>query len=158
MDPQSEHFPGFLVYQDTHLLIPNLRLASPAPLPTPTSILAPLDNSMDNDYDMESFDMRELVKENFPPRRKARKVATAPIPEKPQLFSPPSARSSSVPATPPREFLLNERDILTPRRLSIFGVGIGSGLGKARGTPSREDRRAMRKILEDEVDGDKGDD
>lgn len=157
-DPQSEHYPGFVVYQDPHFLLPTLRLTSPAPLPTPTSILAPLDNSADNDYDMESLDMRELVKENLPPRRKARKVATVPAPEKLQLFSPPSAKSSSVPATPSREFPTKEKDIMTPRRLSIFGAGVGSGLGKARATPSKGDRHTMRKILEQEVDGDQGDD
>lgn len=103
--------------------------------------------------------MRELVKENLPPRRKPRKVATVPIPEKPHLFSPPSAKSSSVPATPPREFQTKERDLLTPRRLSIFGAGIGSGFGKTGATTSsRDGRHAMRKILEDEVNDDRGDD
>jgi hypothetical protein len=123
IDPQSEHYPGFPVYQDPHFLLPTPRLASPALLPTPTSILTPLDNSIDIDYHMESLDMRELVKENLPPRRKARKATTVPV-----------------------------------RRLSIFGAGVGSGLGKARATPSKEGRHAMRKILEDEVNGDQGDD
>lgn len=157
IDPQSEHYPGFAVYQDPHVHIPTLRLTSPAPPLTPISMLTPLDDNLDDDSDVESIDPRELVKENLPPRRKGRKMATAPGPDKTQLLSPPSARSSSVPATPPRESSLREREILTPRRLSIFGAGIGSGLGKARHTPSKEDRHAMRKILEEEVDGEQDD-
>lgn len=158
VDPQSEHYPGFTVYQDPHILIPTLRITSPAFSSTPATTLAPLDNNFDSDSDAESIDSRELVKENFPPRRRVRKAPTAPLPERPQLFSPPSAKSSSVPATPPREYLLRERETSMPRRLSIFGVGVGSGPGKAQYTPSKEDQHNMRRILEEEVDGEQGDD
>jgi hypothetical protein len=136
------------------MFIPTIRLTSSAPF-IPTATLAPLDGNLDDDSDLEMLDPRELVKENLAPRRKA-KSATTPTLEK--VFSPPSATSSSVPATPPREYSLRENEMLTPRRLSIFGVGVGSGLGMAQLPPSKEDRRNMKRILEEEVDGDRGGD
>ncbi|KXN89561.1 hypothetical protein AN958_05428 [Leucoagaricus sp. SymC.cos] len=155
IDPQSEHYPGFNVYQDPHILIPTLRLASPAPSSSPT--LAPLDGNVDDDSNTEFVDPREPVKENLAPQRKARKADSTPIPEKAHIFSPPSAKSSSVPATPSRDYLLRDEGVSTPRRLSIFGTGVGSGLGKAQHPPPKGDRRAMRRILEEEVNGEDDD-
>ncbi|KAJ3575806.1 hypothetical protein NP233_g840 [Leucocoprinus birnbaumii] len=156
VDPQSEHYPGFMVYQDPHVLIPTLRLTSPYPSSISSATLAPLDTNIDDDSDGESIDSRELVKENLPPRRRVRKAPTAPVLESSQLFSPLSTKSSSVPATPSRDH--SNQDDSTPRHLPIFGVGIGSGFGKAQHPPSKEDRYSMRRILEEEVDGEQGDD
>jgi hypothetical protein len=93
------------------------------------------------------------VKENLPPRRKVRKAAITDTSEKAQLFSPPSAKSSSVPVTPPGDSLLRERETLTPRPPSIFSVSVGSEFGKAHHRSSKPDRHMMRRILEAEVDG-----
>lgn len=114
-----------------------------------------VDDCANDSLDVESVDVTDFIKENLPPPRRVSKAAAGQTPE--ALFSPPSAKSSIL-ATPPREISLKEKDILTPRRLSIFGVGAGSVLGMMQHTPSKQSRRNMRKILEEEVDGEQSDD
>jgi len=117
-----------------------------------SATLAPIDEELDDISDTESIG--EFVKENLPPRRKAHKF---PMPEKPESLSSSSTKSSSVPTTPLKEHLLR-REILTPRQLTIFSLGAGSGLEKAQHSPSKGDQYSMRRILEEEVDGEQDDD
>ncbi|KAF7775901.1 hypothetical protein Agabi119p4_4294 [Agaricus bisporus var. burnettii] len=154
VDPQSEHYPGFVVHQDPFFLLPVSRLAPPQPLSTSSSVPTVADDCASDGSDAESVDARDVTKENLPPPRRACKAAMGPSSE--TLFSPPSAKSSVL-ATPHREASVKEKDILTPRRLSIFGVGVGSVLGMMQHTPSKQDRRNMRKILEEEIDGEQND-
>lgn len=155
VDPQSEHYPGFVVYQDPHILVPTARLTSPALSPVWSATLAPIDEELGDISDTESIG--EFVKENLPPRRKAHKFPTTLMPEKPESLSSSSTKSSSVPTTPLKEHLLRG-EILTPRQLTIFSLGAGSGLEKAQHSPSKGDQYSMRKILEEEVDGEQDDD
>jgi len=160
VDPQSEHYPGFVVYQDPFIFIPTIRLTSSALSPVSSAALAPLDEELDDISDTRFIGSREqeLVKENLPPRRKAHKLSAGSISELfPPSCTPPCTKLSSVPATPLREHSLRG-EILTARKSAIARLGGDSGLRKAQYFPSKEDQFSMRRILEEEVDGEQGDD
>jgi hypothetical protein len=154
-DPQSEHYPGFVVYQEPFFLLPVSRHTPLQPQSPSSSASTVIDDCAHDGSDAESIDSTDFVKENLPPPRRMSKAVAGQTPD--TLFSPPSAKSSVL-ATPPREVSLKEKDIMTPRRLSIFGVGAGSVLGMMQHTPSKQSRQNMRKILEEEVDGEQSDD
>lgn len=160
VDPQSEHYPGFVVYQDPYILIPTLRLTSSALSPASSAALAPLDEELDDISDAEFIGSREqeFVKENLPPRRKAHKLSAGSISELfPPSCTPSCTKLSSVPATPLREHSLKEEN-LTARKSTIARLGAGTGFRKAQYFPSKEDQSSMRRILKEEVNGEQGDD
>jgi hypothetical protein len=140
-DPQSVHYPGFRVLCDTHILL------------TPVDDGLEMLSLTDNDKDGQ--------KENLAPRRKPRKVATAPNTDlKSQLFSPDSkkreleksGRAKSTPVTPKK--LLSDMQESggspTPRRLGggLLVQAVTSSTPRA----MEMERREMRRALQDEVD------
>ncbi|KAJ7752735.1 hypothetical protein DFH07DRAFT_824809 [Mycena maculata] len=133
VDPQSIHYPGFHVFQDAYII------TGPA---------------MDLDVDLLLSPQKDAQKENLPPRRKARKSATAPASSdlKLRLTSPDArlAKANSTPCTPGRS-LARERSnsaTPTPRRPAVVLTR------DTRLTPKLQDteRREMRRRLEEEVD------
>jgi len=157
VDPQSEHYPGFVVYQDPYILIPTPRLTPSALSPASSAVLSPLDEEL-NDTESISSREQEFVKENLPPRRKAHKLSPRSISELfPPSCTPSCTKLSSVPATPPREHSLKEEN-LTVRKSTIARLDAGTGFRKVQYLPSEEDQSSMRRILEEEVDGEQGDD
>ncbi|KAJ3822442.1 hypothetical protein EV361DRAFT_325141 [Lentinula raphanica] len=133
-DPQSIHYPGFVVYRDPHL--PAIRLVSPA----------------SSDQVLED---RDDWKENVAPRRKVKKAISDPVDVKPTLLTPEAKRLEmeklfkvkSTPATP-RKTIPKERQegtSPTPRRASTHSKA---------GTPviTPEEKRRRRQMLKDEVD------
>jgi hypothetical protein len=133
VDPQSIHYPGFIVFQDTYIV------AAPA---------------MPLDADGPSSPQKETAKENVPPRRKPRKSATAPTSSdlKARLTSPDTrlAKASSMPCTPGK-LLAGERSnsaTPTPRRPEVV-LKRDTQL-----TPKLQDseRRDLRRRLAEEVD------
>ncbi|KIK04636.1 hypothetical protein K443DRAFT_92577 [Laccaria amethystina LaAM-08-1] len=109
-DPQSIHFPGFFVFQDTHLVV-----------------LPPLNNEPTTDSNLD------VPKENVPPRRKTRKAATASPSSKSKghLFSPESSTQElwgrgkaktipGTPGTPNRLFgVVTDMDVTPTRRVDV---------------------------------------
>jgi hypothetical protein len=139
-DPQSVHYPGFRVHSDTHNL---------TPVDDDLESLSLFDNNKDGQ------------KENLPPRRKPRKVATAPNTDlKSQLFSPDAkkreveklGRAKSTPVTPKRLAGGDGQepgDSPTPRRLV---VGLAQAVTSSTPRAKERERREMRRALQDEVD------
>ncbi|KAL0949315.1 hypothetical protein HGRIS_009391 [Hohenbuehelia grisea] len=85
-DPQSVHYPGFDVYVDTHLSLPHARDAP-------------------READSARQPDAEWYKENMPPRRKVKKLATAPLPSTTssrdmKVDMDKLLRAKSTPATP----------------------------------------------------------
>jgi len=159
VDPQSEHYPGFVVYQDPYIFIPTLRLTSSALSPASSAVLALFDEEPGDISDTEFIGSREqeLVKENLPPRRKAHKLSVGSVSELfPPSCTPSCTKLSSEPATPLREHSLRGEN-LTARKSTTARLGPGTGL-RAQYFPSKEDQSSMRRILEEEVDGEQGDD
>jgi len=156
VDPQSEHYPGFVVYQDPYILIPTPRLTPSALSPASSAVLSPLDEEL-NDTESIGSREQEFVKENLPPRRKAHKLSPRSISELfPPSCTPSCTKLSSEPATPLREHSLRGEN-LTARKSTTARLGPGTGL-RAQYFPSKEDQSSMRRILEEEVDGEQGDD
>ena len=132
-DPQSVHYPGFRVHQDTHIII------------------APVGS----DFDIESVASAEKdgQKENIPLRGKARKAATAPTSSdlKTLLFSPNAknreiekmVKARSTPVTPKKVGGWERLGMATPTSRKPH-TGLTPGL--------REGVKVRRMILEDEVD------
>ncbi|KAF7432923.1 hypothetical protein PC9H_004867 [Pleurotus ostreatus] len=129
-DPQSQHYPGFSIYQDTHILIPR---------------------ASENKTPPSQED--ESTKENIAPRRKLKKSATVPLSPSSvsmknlDLSGPSKARST--PVTPkPAAFLRPRPPSPTPRR-PIVGLHPASALTPM-ANPSA--RRELRRMLEREAD------
>lgn len=109
-NPQSIHFPGFFVFQDTHLVV-----------------LPPLNNKSTTDPNLD------VPKENVPPQRKTRKAATASpsTKSKGHLFSPESTTQEpwgmgklktvpGTPGTPKRIFgVVADMDVTPTRRVDV---------------------------------------
>ncbi|KAJ6515666.1 hypothetical protein C8R45DRAFT_810054 [Mycena sanguinolenta] len=128
VDPQSIHYPGFVVFQDAYLV--------PA---TPIDVDPP---------------QKDEEKENVLPRRKPRKSVTAPASSdlKARLASPDAklAKAHSMPCTPARS-IVGERSTSitpTPRRPVVVLTR------DTRLTPQLQDaeRRELRRHLTEEVD------
>ncbi|KAF9464349.1 hypothetical protein BDZ94DRAFT_485135 [Collybia nuda] len=138
-DPQSSHYPGFRVYYDTHI-----------PL---TSVDMDMDDVAPADKDKGG------QKENVAPRRKPRKVITAPNPDfKFQLFSPEDRKreldsvDKATPATPkkdPSRDRQNSSDSPTPRRPI---VGLTQAATGATPRLTSKGKEEMRRVLQDEAD------
>ena len=140
-DPQSVHYPGFHVHCDTHVLI----------------------ISVDNDLETLSLtdNDKEGQKENLAPRRKPRKVVTAPNTDlKSQFFSPDAkkreieklGRAKSTPVTPKRHLGRDEQGSggsPTPRR---SGMRLIQAMTSSTPRAMEMERREMRRALQDEVD------
>lgn len=125
-DPQSIHYPGFIVYQDPHLLIMN---------PVSREVTLELE---DDEW-----------KENVLPRRKIKKTITDPFPAKstPKQELERLFKARSTPATP-RKVASKERQEVTsptPRRTALCSQA---------GTPiiTEEEKRQRRQMLRDEVE------
>jgi len=151
-DRQSVHYPGFDIFLDTHIPLPRARSAS-----------------------IRSVELvsesKQGCKENLPPRRKAKKAATAPNSSeliKTGLLSPDSkqrdvermGKSRSTPVTPNRRSLRPREGNITPTPR-----GYGSGFARDLASPYRttpasiqNERKMMRRLLEDEADKAGGDD
>ncbi|RDB19958.1 hypothetical protein Hypma_012737 [Hypsizygus marmoreus] len=138
-DPQSVHYPGFCVYYDPH--------SSLAPFEEQSE---PLEDNVD------------AIKENIMPRRRPRKAATAPNTElKSQLLSPDAkkrevekaGKAKSMPATPKKTIYGEKQQdpsgTPTPRRAAFALVQATTA-----STPKlmERERKAMRRMLEEEVD------
>ncbi|KAF8195656.1 hypothetical protein K438DRAFT_1826310 [Mycena galopus ATCC 62051] len=129
VDPQSIHYPGFIVFQDAYIVTgPAMTLDADTP-------------------------QKDGEKENVLPRRKPRKSATAPASSdlKARLASPDAkfAKANSTPCTPGRS-LAGERAnsaTPTPRRTAVVLTR------DTRLTPKLQDaeRRELRRHLEEEV-------
>jgi len=133
VDPQSIHYPGFVVFQDAYIV------TGPA---------------LTVDEDAPGLPQKDGVKENVAPRRKPRKSVTAPVSSdlKARLTSPDAklAKANSTPCTPGRS-LAGERSnsaTPTPRRPAVMLTR------DTRLTPKLQDveRRELRRRLEEEVD------
>ncbi|KAJ7129445.1 hypothetical protein C8R44DRAFT_615395 [Mycena epipterygia] len=133
VDPQSIHYPGFRVFQDAYIV------AGPV---------------MDVEVDPLMSPQKDAHKENVPPRRKARKSATAPAASdlKARLASPDArlARANSTPFTPGRSLVAERSNSATPtpRRPDVVLTR------DTRLTPRLQDpeRRELRRRLAEEVD------
>ena len=152
-DPQSVHYPGFLIHQDPHTVLPS----------TSQNVNDPVSDLSD----------KEIDKENHAPRRKsAKKVSTPVTPSdtawlKAGLFSPSmSGVKKPVPASPHpkhvQDYLSTPRPRATPKDRMVLAalspavtlVGVTPGrmpLGK-------EERKKMRMAMEEELDDVEGDD
>ncbi|TFK43687.1 hypothetical protein BDQ12DRAFT_675392 [Crucibulum laeve] len=140
-DPQSAHYPGFRVYQDPHIVV-----------------FPPLSQ------EEVAQQTNERHNENLPPRRKARKAASAPTVTdlKAQIFSPESRRREAeklgltLPTPNKLSTATNASGSSTTPRRSGFGVF-------AQTTPSLfklmdYERKELRRLLEEEVDDAEGED
>lgn len=109
-DPQSIHFPGFFVFQDTHFVV-----------------LPPLNNESTTNPNLD------VPKENVPPRRRTRKAATTSPSSKSKghLFSPESStrglwgmgKVKTIPGTPgtPKRTIggVADMDVTPTRRVDV---------------------------------------
>ncbi|KAJ7682576.1 hypothetical protein DFH06DRAFT_298541 [Mycena polygramma] len=141
VDPQSIHYPGFVVCQDAYIV------TGPA---------------MTVDADVMSSPQKEAEKENALPRRKPRKSVTAPTSSdlKSRLVSPDArlAKANSTPCTPGRS-LAGERfgsATPTPRRPEVVLTRDTRLTPKLQDSERRELRRRL--VEEDDVTSDGGED
>ncbi|KAJ3883926.1 hypothetical protein F5051DRAFT_2401 [Lentinula edodes] len=138
-DPQSIHYPGFVVHRDAHITVLN---------PTAVESL------------MKDCKERDEWKENLAPRKKMKKVVIDSVDSKPTLMTPEAKKlemeqlfkAKSTPATPRKTAAKEwqEDTSPTPRR---------TGLRFQAGTPaiSEEEKRQRRRMLKDEVEADRMD-
>ncbi|KAM5535534.1 hypothetical protein V8D89_010871 [Ganoderma adspersum] len=145
-DRQSIHYPGFDVYQDPHIVIPVAF--------SPSADLSPADKEHD--------------KENVAPRRKSSKKTSAPVTPsdtawlKAELLSP-SVKSSvkkHVPASPhPKhvhDYLTTPKERTLRPLVSPAATLVGATPGR---TPlGKDERKLMRRAMEEELDDVDGDD
>ncbi|KAF7352592.1 hypothetical protein MVEN_01224700 [Mycena venus] len=139
VDPQSIHYPGFVVFQDPYIIT------------GPTTTV---------DIDVLGSPQKDGEKENVAPRRKPRKSATAPASSdlKTRLASPDArfAKANSTPCTPGKT-LSGERSnsvTPTPRRSTVVLTR------DTRLTPKLQvtEKRELRRRLVEEVDAIPSDD
>ncbi|KAJ3799216.1 hypothetical protein GGU11DRAFT_527389 [Lentinula aff. detonsa] len=134
-DPQSIHYPGFMVYQDPHIHIP---VVNPAILQS---------------FAQDSKDCDEW-KENVALRRKIKKANSDPVDGKITLHTPEAKKpeveklfkAKATPATPRKTEAKERQEVTspTPRRAS---------LRHKTGTPvTPDEKRQRRQMLKDEVD------
>ena len=145
-DRQSIHYPGFDIYQDPHIV-----------LPVASSFSADL-SPADKEHD----------KENVAPRRKSSKKTSAPVTPsdtawvKARLLSP-SIRSGVKNHTPASPHPRHVHDYLaTPRERTLRPV-VSPAATLVGATPGRtplgkEERKLMRRAMEEELDDVDGDD
>ncbi|KAH9943300.1 uncharacterized protein BXZ73DRAFT_97349 [Epithele typhae] len=156
-DPQSVHYPGFVVYQDPHIALPS------------SSQLAAV--ALGEDHSTPDV---EVNKENAaPPRPRTSKASKPGTPSdaawlKAGLASPSSVGSSKIVVPPSphpkhvQDYLATPRPIKTPKDRKLPSVA-AAATGLAASTPARialtpDDRKKMRLALEEEVDEGEGDD
>lgn len=147
---QSIHYPGFDIYQDPHI------------------VLSVASNCSTDLISTSSADDREHDKENVAPRRKSSKKTSAPIAPsnmawlKAGLLSP-SARGSvkkQVPASPHPKHV---HDYLTTPKERTLRPTVSPAATLVGATPGRtplgeEERKLMRRAMEEELDDIDGDD
>ncbi|KAJ8463753.1 hypothetical protein ONZ45_g17476 [Pleurotus djamor] len=130
-DVQSLHYPGFDIYQDTHIILPS---AADSMRPVPNGLAAE-------------------ETENVPPRRKVKKSVTVPLSpgsgELKKLDLGAHAKARSVPMTPKTVVVSKIRlPSPTPRRAPLTLSPLSSATPKVHaGT-----RKELRRMLEEEVD------
>ncbi|KAJ4479323.1 hypothetical protein J3R30DRAFT_2745916 [Lentinula aciculospora] len=133
-DPQSIHYPGFMVHRDAH---------------TSALDLAALESLLQDSKDRDEW------KENLAPKRKVKKVIADPVGGKPLLLTPEAKKleleklfkAKLTPATPRKTAAKEWQEVTspTPRRTGRSKVG----------TPviiSEEEKKQRRRMLKDEVD------
>jgi len=144
LDPQSAHFPGFMIHYDTHAILECARSASVEPAPMN-------DSCSDTDTDKDG------QKENIAPRRRARK---------------PPLTSDVDPALLKMEIVRHGKAMTTPATPKKNPLSVGAREGPMTPTPRRpgsgrlmipspgmtpvvreRERLERRRILEVEVDG-----
>lgn len=144
-DRQSIHYPGFDVYQDTHITIPMSSNVSSGEVPSPSTL------------------DKELDKENIAPRRRVSKKAADPgTPSetgryKTGLFSP--SIKKHVPTSPHPKHVrdyLSAGTLATPKPRTAHPV-VSPAATLVGATPGRtplgkEERKMRRRALEEEVD------
>ncbi|TBU33189.1 hypothetical protein BD311DRAFT_479893 [Dichomitus squalens] len=149
-DRQSIHYPGFDIYQDPHILVPVASSSSPDPASTPYYA--------DQEHD----------KENVAPRRNSSKRLATPVTPsetawlKAGLLSPTAKGSvkKPVPASPHPKHVHDY--LTTPKERALRPVAspaatlVGTTPGR---TPlGKEERKLMRRAMEEELDDVDGDD
>ncbi|KAH9850739.1 hypothetical protein C2E23DRAFT_833996 [Lenzites betulinus] len=151
-DIQSIHYPGFEIYQDPHIILPSSSSQPPSTADEASS---------DGEYE----------KENLPPRRKSsKKAAKLSTPSETSLIKmallSPSSKSAMKPV-PPSPHPKHVCDYLSAARTTPKERVLRAGESPIRTlistTPGRtplgkEERKQMRRALEDEVDDFDGDD
>ncbi|KAI1796230.1 hypothetical protein LXA43DRAFT_658967 [Ganoderma leucocontextum] len=149
-DRQSIHYPGFDIYQDPHIVLPTASSSS--------ADLALTLSPVDKEYD----------KENVAPRRKSSSKTSTPVTPsdtawlKAGLLSP-SAKSSvkkQIPASPrPKhvhDYLTTPKERTLRPVVSPAATLVGATPGR---TPlGKEERKLMRRAMEEELDDVDGDD
>ncbi|KAF8165498.1 hypothetical protein B0H34DRAFT_689390 [Crassisporium funariophilum] len=132
-DPQSIHFPGFVVFQDTHITI------------------YPPGYSGESESDTEVG--KDVHKENLPPRCKAQKAATTPgsLGSKRYLDSDlvgdTPRKTKSVSGAPHSPMFGGRTDLFTPRNHGAGGLLWPS-------SARRDNGNDLRRMMEDEFDYD----
>ncbi|RPD67007.1 hypothetical protein L226DRAFT_565768 [Lentinus tigrinus ALCF2SS1-7] len=150
-DRQSIHYPGFDVYQDRYIVIPVARKPDPAEHKEHASL---------------TFD-KEQDKENRAPRRKSsKKIADPATPSetaraKAGLTSPSASVKSSTkkpaPASPHPKHVTDYLSALATPRERILRPVVSPAVTLVGATPGRtplgkEERRRMRRAMEEEMD------
>lgn len=150
-DRQSIHYPGFDVHQDPYIIIPVARA---------------FDSSEDVESAITTFD-KECEKENLAPRRKSSKKTAEPVTPsetawlKAGLVSPFGSTKSSakkpVPASPhPKHVTDYLANLATPRertlRPAVSPAATLVGATPGRTPLGKEERRRMRRTMEEEID------
>ncbi|KAI0750959.1 hypothetical protein C8Q80DRAFT_1098823, partial [Daedaleopsis nitida] len=147
-DRQSIHYPGFDVYQDPHIILPVTRSTS---------------ESVADDL---SGSDKEQDKENVAPRRKSSKKPASPCTPSQTAWLKVLPPSNKVPRSPhPRhvfDYLSGHPSVVTPKERTLRAVPspaatlVGATPGR---TPlGKEERKQMRRAMEDEVDDVDGED
>ncbi|KAI0921609.1 hypothetical protein AcW1_004469 [Taiwanofungus camphoratus] len=172
-DRQSVHYPGFDIFQDAYILLPDTtQCISGSRSETGAS---------ESETGSETGRAKEGEKENLPPRKRLRKSTTAPAVSsdaawsKVGLLSPGAKRqierggkAKSIPVTPHTRGIYTDftkerirEGSVTPAARRPWQLESAGSVGN--GSPVRmpvgkEERRARRRALEEEVDGSDEDD
>ncbi|KAI0775960.1 hypothetical protein BD413DRAFT_602484 [Trametes elegans] len=166
-DPQSIHYPGFIIYSDPHIVTPtSSSLAAP-------SAVAASDTAGDGSLSEQDVDKENLA----PPRKRYKKASGLATPTetsstKVAIPSPASKRAvlesagkvKPVPASPHPKHVCDYLSAahITPKerttRTTSSPASTLVGVTPGRTPLGKEARKEMRKALEEEVDDFDGDD
>ncbi|KAI0677393.1 hypothetical protein C8Q78DRAFT_1002564 [Trametes maxima] len=167
LDPQSIHYPGFNIYRDPHVV-----------LPATSSITRYSATDASNSTTEESASDKDLDKENVRPARRSTKKTGAPMTPsdtslmKAVLLSPSSkhgvlesaGKPKLVPASPHPRHVCDYLSAVhvTPKARSLRTTTSPAstlvGVTPGRTPLDKEERRLMRRAMEEEVDDSDGED
>ncbi|EJD01574.1 uncharacterized protein FOMMEDRAFT_169665 [Fomitiporia mediterranea MF3/22] len=135
-NPQSCHYPGFDVYYDSHIELPSTSSRS----------------SPDMDWEMD----REIVKENLPLRKKARKATSLPTggvaDDTSSETTKDKTKAASYPATPYHNTPIHTPATPHIRRTPLAGAKTKYEITPGRTPDSNSSKYARKRALEQEVD------